>query len=67
MVENENEFLIDEEVDNNLVNEYRINKLKEVKDKEKYIVEFSLNKENDEWKLNNPTKEIQDKISGLYK
>ena len=62
----------DEDVNNNDENimsyaEYKINKLKEVKDTATYTIDFELEKVDDVWTLQNPDQEIMQKINGIYK
>ena len=52
--------------DNSLFNTYRLNKLNETKNKIDYEVKFELNKKNGEWVLQNPEKEVLEKINGFY-
>lgn len=47
-------------------NEYKLNKLKEAKDKVRYTLEFNLNKENDEWNIGTLNQSVYDKINGVY-
>ena len=50
----------------NLYKKYLLNKLKDAKDRVTYTLSFHLTKENSKWKLNPVTKEIEDKILGIY-
>ena len=47
-------------------NDYKLNKLKEAKDKIVYTIEIKLTKENDNWKVNNLSQTDYDKINGVY-
>ena len=47
-------------------NEYKLNKLKEAKDKVRYTLEFNLNKENDEWNIGTLNQSVYNKINGVY-
>lgn len=66
-IENENEFMNDAgEYDEKLFIDYRLEKLKEAKEKVKYTIDFTLTKVEDEWKLDPLTDEQENKIHGLY-
>ena len=47
-------------------NDYKLNKLKEAKDKIVYTIEIKLTKESDNWKVNNLSQTDYDKINGVY-
>lgn len=47
-------------------NDYRLNKLKEAKEKIKYTLNISLTKINDKWTIDKLSKENYDKINGTY-
>ena len=67
--EHEEEFYKDDEtkeIDNNKFLEYKLNQLEEVKDRKTYTVEFTLTKEDKEWKLDNLSNTNISKIHGLY-
>jgi len=65
--EHEDEFKNAEgEYDESLFIDYRLNKLKEAKEKVKYTIDFTLIKVDDEWKLDTITEEQEEKIHGLY-
>ena len=55
--------------DNNIMSlsEYKISRLKEVKDTATYTVDFELDKKEDVWVIQNPSNEIMKKINGVYK
>lgn len=55
--------------DNNIMSlsEYKISRLKEVKDTATYTVDFELDKKEDVWVIQNPSNEIMQKINGVYK
>lgn len=58
----DNEGLFDE----NLFNTYKLNKLKENKERVKYTIYFSLTKTNNNWTLEPLTETEQEKILGIY-
>ena len=67
--EHEEEFYKDDEtkeIDNNKFLEYKLDQLEEVKDRKTYTVEFTLTKEDKEWKLDNLSNTNISKIHGLY-
>lgn len=65
---NREEFLNEEtqEVDSEKFLNYKINKMKEVKDKIKYTINFTLTKVDDEWKLDDISDVDRQKLHGLY-
>ena len=68
--ENEKEFYKDDEdvVDNDKYMAYKIEKLKDVKEKTKYTIYFTLSKDSDgKWKINDLTETDRLKLHGLYK
>lgn len=48
-------------------NDYRLEKLKDAKDKVKYTIYLNLTKVNDEWILNDIDPITYDKINGMYR
>jgi len=48
-------------------NDYRLEKLKEAKDKVKYTIYLNLTRVNDEWTLNDIDPITYDKINGMYR
>lgn len=46
--------------------DYKLEKLKEAKEKVKYTINITLTKTNDEWRVNTASEEIMDKINGIY-
>jgi len=65
--ENESEFLDEAgEYDESLFVDYRLEKLKDAKEKVKYTIDFTLTKINDEWELDSLTDEQENKLHGLY-
>lgn len=64
--ENENEFKENDEINQEKYMDYKLEKLSKVKQKTKYIIEFTLTKINDEWKLNKLSEEDEEKILGIY-
>lgn len=64
---NESEFLNDEGVfDETSFNTYKLDLLKNNKERVKYTIYFSLQKTDDEWTLNELTETEQEKILGIY-
>ena len=57
----------DEFNDDNSFDKYRLDKFKEIKDKTTYTIDFTLTRINKKWNLDNPTSDIRNKISGMYK
>ena len=53
-------------VDNEKFINYKLNKMKEVKDKTKYTLEFNLTKNDKEWILNDIDEITRQKIHGIY-
>lgn len=68
LVNNRDEFLDEatKEVDNKKFFDYKIKKMKEVKDKVKYTINFTLTKVDDKWKLDNISDIDRQKLHGLY-
>lgn len=64
--DHEEEFYNNEEYDESLFIDYRLEQLKEAKEKVKYTIDFTLTKIEDEWKLDALTQEQENKIHGLY-
>ena len=64
---NQNEF-VDEEgmFDENMFNEYKLNALKDNKERVKYTIYFSLTKQDDKWVLDDLTETEEEKILGIY-
>ena len=65
--ENMKEFYENEIYNDNSYKKYLIDKLKDAKDRVTYTLEFTLHKKNKKWTLDPITKEIEDKILGIYK
>jgi len=64
---NETEFLDDEGIYNEtLFNTYKLDLLKNNKERVKYTIYFSLTKSDDEWVLEDLTETEQEKILGIY-
>ena len=57
----------DEFNDDNSFDKYRLDKFKKIKDKNTYTIDFTLTRINKKWNLDNPTSDIRNKISGMYK
>jgi len=67
LVSNNDEFLDDNgNVDDTKFMDYKIDKMKNAKDKVTYTLNLTLSKVNDEWKLNDITETDRQKIHGLY-
>lgn len=66
-ITNESEFINENGIfSESKFNEYKLNLLKNNKDKVKYTIYFSLTKVNDEWVLDKLTETEQEKILGIY-
>ena len=65
-LENMEEFMSDGNYDESKFVDYRLDKLKEAKEKVKYTIDLTLNKVNDEWILDDLTKENEAKLNGVY-
>ena len=64
---NEADFLDEEGVfDEGKFNDYKLNLLKENKERVKYTIYFSLSKSGNEWVLDDLTETEQEKILGIY-
>lgn len=64
---NKDEFLDeDDEVDDEKFMDYKLEQLDKVKDKVKYTLNFTLTKEDNDWKLDDITEIDRQKIHGLY-
>lgn len=64
---NESQFLDDNNAFNeSMFNDYKLNLLKNNKERVKYTIYFSLTKTDDEWTLDKLTDVEQDKILGIY-
>lgn len=67
-VQNKNEFLNSTgEFDNSKFTDYRLEKLKDAKEKVTYTIDFTLTKEDKEWKLDPLSTSDEQKIHGIYK
>ena len=63
----EDEFLDDEGMfDESVFNDYKLEALKDNKERVKYTIYFSLTKSGDEWTLDDLTETEQEKILGIY-
>ena len=60
------EFMKNNKIDETLFNEYRINKLKDSKDRVKYTIDMTLSKIDDKWELDEVSRDTKDKIQGVY-
>ena len=47
-------------------NDYRLEQLKNAKEKVKYTVDFTLTKVDGQWIVDDLSNEIRDKINGIY-
>lgn len=65
--EHEDEFKNDEGVyDASLYNDYRLNKLKEAKDKVEYTIDLTLSKVDGKWYMDDIDSTTESKINGTY-
>ena len=65
-LENPEEFMTDDEYDESKYVDYRLDKLKEAKEKVKYTLDLTLTKVDEEWLLDDLTKENEAKLNGVY-
>lgn len=65
-MENPEEFMTDDEHDESKFVDYRLEQLKNAKEKVKYTIELTLTKINEEWILDDLTKENEAKLNGVY-
>ena len=65
-IENLEEFMTDDEYDESKFVDYRLEQLKNAKEKVKYTIDLTLTKVDDEWILDNLTKENEAKLNGVY-
>ena len=64
---NESEFMgEDNEFDEVKFNTYKLDLLKDSDERVKYTIYFSLDKENNDWVLNDLTESEEEKILGIY-
>ena len=64
---NESEFMGDnDECDETKFNTYKLNLLKDSKERVKYTIYFSLTKQDDQWVLDDLTETEEEKILGIY-
>ena len=67
LVSNNQDFLgEDGNVDNIKFMDYKISKMKDVKDKVTYTLNLTLTKDEDEWELDDITDVDRQKLHGLY-
>ena len=67
LIKNEKEFKNDKgEIDNYKFMSYKIDKMKNTKDKVKYTIEFKLTKSNNKWNLDDIDEVTRSKIHGIY-
>lgn len=67
LVSNNQDFLDQEgNVDNSKFMDYKITKMKDVKDKVTYTLNLTLTKDDDEWELDDITDVDRQKIHGIY-
>lgn len=64
--ENESEFMKNGKIDEKLFNDYRLNKLKNAKDKVKYTIDMTLTNVDGKWELDEVSRDTKDKIHGVY-
>ena len=65
-LENEKEFMIDGVYDESRFVDYRLDRLKEAKEKVKYTLDLTLTKIDEDWILDDLTKENEAKLNGVY-
>ena len=65
--EHEDEFVTNNVFDDVKFMDYKIDEMKKTMDKVKYTLNFTLEKENDKWKLSDITDSMREKIHGIYK
>lgn len=67
LLQNQKDFADEEgNVDNEKFMSYKIEQMKNVKDKVKYTIPFSLTKDDKEWKLDDISEADRQKIHGMY-
>lgn len=67
MNDNQQEFMNEENVfDEERYMKYRLDEMLKTKNTITHDVIFTLTKENDEWKIDEPSREVLEKIHGLY-
>lgn len=65
--EHEEEFLDkDKNLSDNLYENYKISKMKAIKERTKYILDIGVTKKDGEWRVNNLSDMERQKIHGLY-
>ncbi len=64
--EHEDEFVTNNVFDDVKFMDYKIDEMKKTMDKVKYTLNFTLEKENDKWKLSDITDSMREKIHGIY-
>ncbi len=68
LITNREEFLAEDQetIDSKKFLDYKIKQMKDVKDKVKYTINFTLTKKDDEWKLDDISDIDRQKLHGLY-
>ena len=67
MLNNVSEFYnASQEFDNDLYNTYRIEKMQKALDKIDYNIIFKVNKKEGVWILEEPNRDVIEKLNGLY-
>ena len=66
LLEHQDEFITDEEIDNEKFMDYKIKQMKNTTEKVKYTIEFNLTKTDNNWTLNNVDEITRQKIHGIY-
>ncbi len=64
---NKDEFYKDDKLDSSKFWDYKLDKMKEEKERVKYTIDFSLTKIDDKWNLDELLETDRQKIHGLYK
>ena len=59
-------FSFNDEFDETKFNTYKLNLLKDSKERVKYTIYFSLTKQDDKWVLDDLTETEEEKILGIY-
>ncbi len=65
--EHKDDFYKDDVLDEEKYMDYKINAMKEIKDKVTYTIDFKLTKKDDAWKLDDISEIDRQKIHGIYK
>lgn len=66
LANNPDEFLTDGEYDHDLYMEYKLEQMNTTTETVSYNIVFTVNKENGEWVVEQPSEEVLEKIHGVY-